>query len=91
MQVVVSTESGINLTASRVIVTASLGYLQEYHAALFSPALPDSTIEALGTMSMGVLNKVSTADQCLSIHNATKIFAHGLPTALSSQRNRNLN
>ena len=59
-QVVVNTSSGLTTTAPRVIVTAPLGYLHEHSSTLFSPQLPSSTVEALGSMSMGLLNKVFT-------------------------------
>ena len=90
-QVVINTSSGLSTTASRVIVTAPLGYLQEHSATLFTPPLPSSTVEALGSMSMGLLNKVGQRQFCrFRLHlptmlHSTRIYtavAHGCPSSI---------
>ncbi|XP_072946802.1 peroxisomal N(1)-acetyl-spermine/spermidine oxidase-like [Epargyreus clarus] len=56
--VVVTCRGGEQYTAPNVIVTVSLGVLKERHASLFSPPLPEDKIEAINTISMGLLDKI---------------------------------
>lgn len=54
----VTVRSGTVYSARKVIVTVSLGYLQQRHSQLFTPSLPSSKVQAMSGLVMGVLDKV---------------------------------
>ncbi|XP_072946863.1 spermine oxidase-like isoform X3 [Epargyreus clarus] len=56
--VVVTCRGGEQYTAPNVIVTVSLGVLKERHTSLFSPGLPSEKINAIQTISIGVMDKI---------------------------------
>nr|XP_053635527.1 spermine oxidase-like isoform X3 [Cherax quadricarinatus] len=57
-RVLVVTLTGDAYLASHVIVTASVAHLQERHTHIFHPALPQSLVNALMNVRLGVANKV---------------------------------
>ena len=58
--VVLSTESGDNIEADYVVVTLPLSLLKQ-RAITFSPELPDSKLQAINKLGVGVLEKVRMA------------------------------
>ncbi|KAL0808802.1 hypothetical protein ABMA28_012480 [Loxostege sticticalis] len=57
-KVVVKCKDGAEYTADNVIVTVSVGVLKERHTALFSPPLPQNKVDAIATLTMGLLGKI---------------------------------
>lgn len=56
--VVVTTADGDTYTATRVIVTPSLGVLKAKYKTLFTPALPKEKEDAINNISFGICSKV---------------------------------
>lgn len=56
--VVIHTADGASETFDCVIVTCSLGVLQESHTRMFEPALPQVKVDALSHLKLGIINRV---------------------------------
>lgn len=54
----VTCENGAVFTADHVIVTSSLGYLQEHAASMFTPPLPDAKLAAIQRLGFGTVNRI---------------------------------
>ncbi|KAK6484869.1 spermine oxidase isoform X1 [Huso huso] len=51
-------EDGQQLEADHVIVTASLGYLQDNSSTMFKPVLPEEKMRAIERLGFGVVSKI---------------------------------
>ncbi|XP_048480229.1 possible lysine-specific histone demethylase 1 [Plutella xylostella] len=56
--VLVSCADGHQYRAKTVLVTVSVGVLKERHMKLFDPPLPEHKVEAIETLSIGVMDKI---------------------------------
>ena len=56
--VMVECEDGDKYYADHVICTVPLGVLKANHSTLFEPALPDSKIKAMDSLTFGTVNKI---------------------------------
>ncbi|KAG7306564.1 hypothetical protein JYU34_007933 [Plutella xylostella] len=54
----VTTADGHQYRAKTVLVTVSVGVLKERHMKLFEPPLPEHKVEAIETLTIGVMDKI---------------------------------
>lgn len=59
-RVIINTTDGCEFTADYVIITVSLGVLQQNSVKMFCPALPASKMDAVRSLGYGYCNKVFT-------------------------------